>query len=198
MLPYAAVQDGQKPAYSHCAASYVSSEEIQEYFKTRHRGRGRSTGPRGGRRQEPRRRRRRLSREEHGIAKASDAVDKVQFVRNVRAFEQLAKPRALVLCVRWEVEHDTDALNRSAQTCGASTLFRREEHLRYAAMSAISPANNLFQKFVLDEENGIFPIRHFSCEAVFPAAILPHKKINIAGLIPVCLTLCVSRRTMSG
>ena len=33
VLPYAAVQDEPKPTCSNCAASYISSEEMQAYFK---------------------------------------------------------------------------------------------------------------------------------------------------------------------
>jgi hypothetical protein len=33
MLPVAAGQDGPKPACSRCTASYISREEMQEYFK---------------------------------------------------------------------------------------------------------------------------------------------------------------------
>jgi hypothetical protein len=67
-------------------------------------------------------------------------------------------------------------LPSSAQMCGASASFNRDENLTYPAMSMISPA----QPFILDEEDGPFLVSQFSCKRGLPAAILPHKKINFA------------------
>ena len=73
--------------------------------------------------------------------------------------------------------------DKRAQMCGASALFNREEHLTNPGISMISPGNRLSKNWSCTRRMAFSRSAKSLASVDFPAAILPHKKINFADLL---------------
>ncbi len=67
--------------------------------------------------------------------------------------------------------------------CGTRAFFKREEHLTNPGMSVISPGYRLPKNWSWTRKMAFSRSARSLASEDFPAAILPHKKINFADLL---------------
>src|SRR5438552_9876815 len=98
----------------------------------------------------------------------------MQFVLNLCAFDQFAKPRPLCFRGGCEIEHDGDPFRQE------NANVWRECVLQSYGMSVISPGNKAVTKSSCTSRTAFSRSANSLASVDLPAAIFPQRKINFA------------------
>src|SRR5439155_13757388 len=102
----------------------------------------------------------------------------MQFVLNLCAFDQFAKPRPLVAAAK---SSTTEILfDKRTQICGVSAFFSRVYRFTNDGMSVISPGNKAVTKSSCTSKTAFSRSANSLASVDLPAAIFPQRKINFA------------------
>jgi hypothetical protein len=107
-------------------------------------------------------------------------VHEVQFVLDVRNLEESADQARCAFVLPGKSSTTETPFDKSAQMCGASALFNRDEYSTNPGISMISPGNRASKNWSCTRRMASSRSANSLASVDFPAAILPHRKINFA------------------
>lgn len=120
-------------------------------------------------------------------------IYKVQFMLCIGTLKQVTEPSSLRPSIAGKVEYDRDALDKRAQTCGPSAFFNLEDYSTNSRTSVISPGKRRSKNSSWTSRTASSRWAKSLARVDFPAAILPHKKINFAEEVLMFLRLARQR-----